>query len=546
NAPGRTLYTTSVSGGRPRIRHRRPPVDARPSARGHVMGTDAHIGDAEPEQETAGPTGDPGGPVKALVRLSGELSTKSRRTRSRFQRRLADNIRDGLDAHGLDHTVDRRWSRIFVEGPDEEILDVLARVFGVSSLSRVEGECEARLDAIVETGRRLFRDRVRGRTYAVRARRSGEHDFSSRDVNRELGAALNPGAEVDLDDPDVTVRVEVRDDRAYLFGRRIPGAGGLPAGVQGSAVALVSGGYDSVVAAWMALRRGVDVHYLFCNLGGAAYRRLALEVMKALGDRWSYGLRPRVHVVDFGGVVEEMHEHVDPSYLQVVLKRMMYRAGSRVAEEIGADALVTGESVGQVSSQTLTNLRAIDEVASVPVLRPLAGFDKEEIMQRARSIGTWELSSRVREYCALTDDPPVTATTPGRAAREERGLDPAVLELAVSDRDVLDLRGLEPSELAVSGLFVDDVPDDAVVIDTRDARAYRDWHAEGAAHRDFSELSESFRELDPEETYVLYCEQGTKTAHLAERMQAEGYEAYSVRGGVDGVRRLREEGEAGT
>lgn len=508
------------------------------------MGTDIHIRGTEPGLEADGADG-ADAPVKALVRLSGELATKSRRTRSRFQRRLADNIRDGLDAHGLEHTVDRQWSRIFVEGRDEEILDVVSRVFGVSSLSRVEAECGARMEEIVETGRRLFHDRVRGRTYAVRARRSGEHDFSSQDVNRRLGAALNPGAEVDLDDPDVTVRVEVRDDRSYLFGERIPGAGGLPAGVQGSAVALVSGGYDSVVAAWMALRRGVDVHYLFCNLGGAAYRRLALEVMKALGDRWSYGLRPRVHVVDFGEVVEAMREHVDPSYLQVVLKRMMYRAGSRVAEEIGADALVTGESVGQVSSQTLTNLRAIDGVASHPVLRPLVGFDKEEILERARSIGTWELSSRVREYCALTGDHPVTATTPDRAADEEAGLDSDVLERAVAGREVVDLRALDRSQLAVSSLYVDDVPDDAVVIDTRDARAYRDWHPEGAAHREFSELSESFDELDPDETYVLYCEQGTKTAHLAERMQAEGYEAYTVRGGVDGLRRVRDEGEAG-
>lgn len=510
------------------------------------MGTDAHIGDTRPGVEAVRRPEGPGAPVKALVRLSGELATKSRRTRSRFQRRLADNIRDGLEAHGLEHEVDRQWSRIFVEGRDEEVLDVLTRVFGVSSLSRVEGECEARMEPIVEEGRRLFHDRVRGRTYAVRARRSGEHDFSSQDVNRELGAALNPGAEVDLDDPDVTVRVEVRDDRAYLFGERIPGAGGLPAGVQGSAVALVSGGYDSVVAAWMTLRRGVDVHFLFCNLGGAAYRRLALEVMKALGDRWSYGLRPRVHVVDFGEVVEEMREHVDPSYLQVVLKRMMYRAGSRVAEEIGADALVTGESVGQVSSQTLTNLRAIDGVSSHPVLRPLVGFDKEEILERARAIGTHELSSRVREYCALTGDRPVTATTPGRAAAEEEGMDPAVLDRAVSGREVVELRSLERPELAVSSLYVDDVPDDAVVIDTRDARAFRDWHPEGAAHREFSRLSESFDELDPDRTYVLYCEQGTKSAHLAERMQAEGYEAYTVRGGVAGLRRIRQEGETGT
>ncbi len=493
-----------------------------------------------PSTDTAG-TGAgtaPGGErSRALLRLSGEMATKSRRTRSRFQRRLADNLRDALDATGVPAEVDRRWSRLFVEADDERAFEVLGRVFGLSSYSPVEGTCAPELEAIVETGERLFHDRVRGRTYAVRSRRSGEHPFDSRDVMERLGAALNPGAEVDLDDPEVEVRVEVREDRAYLFSRRIEGAGGLPAGVQGKALALVSGGYDSVVAAWMALRRGVEVDYLFCNLGGAAYRRLALEVTKALADGWSYGLRPTAHVLDFNPVVREMEEKVEGSYLQVVLKRLMYRAGDAVAREIGAEALITGESIGQVSSQTLANLHAIDDAADLPVLRPLAGFDKEEIMERARRIGTHDLSARVREYCALTTDYPVTASTPGRARSHASAVDPAVLERAVEERETVDLRGVEPSELVMPGLFVDEIGDDAVVLDTRDRESFRRWHPEGAERRDFSELSESFGELDPERTYVLCCEEGTRTAHLAERMQAEGYEAYSLRGGIRRIRR---------
>ncbi len=478
--------------------------------------------------------------ARALLRLSGELATKSRRTRSRFQRRLADNLRDALDATGVEAEVDRQWSRMFVEAEDERAFEVLGRVFGLSSYSPVEGTCEPRLDAIVETGERLFHDRVRGRTYAVRSRRSGEHPFDSRDVMEELGAALNPGAEVDLDDPGVEVRVEVREDRAYLFSRRMEGAGGLPAGVQGKALALVSGGYDSAVAAWMALRRGVEVDYLFCNLGGAAYRRLTLEVAKVLADDWSHGLRPRAHVLDFNPVVREMEESVDGSYLQVVLKRLMYRAGAEVAREVGAEALVTGESIGQVSSQTLSNLHAIDDAADLPVLRPLAGFDKEEIMARARRIGTHDLSARVREYCALTADYPVTASTPERAREQEEAVDPAAVERALETRETVDLRGVEPAELVTPGLFVDDIDEDAVVLDTRDRESYRRWHPDGAERREFSELSASFDELDPERTYVLCCERGTRTAHLAERMQAAGYEAYSLRGGV---RRLRREAD---
>lgn len=483
--------------------------------------------------------------VRALLRYSGEIATKSRRTRSRFQARLAENLRDGLRAAGVEARVERRWSRLFLASEDERALRVPPRIFGLSSFSRIEAECPAELDTIVETGRRLFHDRVRGHTFAVRARRSGEHDFSSYDVQRRLGTALNPGAEVDLDDPEVEARVEVRDDRAYFFSERLDAPGGLPLGVQGRALCLLSGGFDSAVAAWMTLRRGVEVDYLFCNLGGAAYKRMVLEVAKVLSDGWSFGSRPRIHVVDFGSVVERMRDRVDPSYLQVVLKRKMYRAAARVADEVGAEALVTGESVGQVSSQTLRNLRAIDGAADLPVLRPLVGFDKEEIVARAREIGTFELSSKVREYCALTGDSPVTAASPERAREEDGAVEPEVLERAVEGREVRELRGLGSADVVAANLFVERADEGDVVLDTRDRDAFERWHPEGAERRPFAELSERFGELEPEPTYVLVCEEGTRTAHLAERMQAEGYEAYSLRGGARALRKRSGEAQEG-
>lgn len=494
--------------------------------------TTAATGQRNRDPATGPPT------VKALLRMSGEIATKAKRTRSRFQRRLVENLEDALASAGVEATVEQEWSRIFVEGEDERVLDVLPHVFGLSSFSPIEVETEPRLEAIVEAGRDRFHERVKGRSFAVRARRSGDHPFRSMDVQRELGTALNPGARVDLDDPDVEVRVEVREDRAYLFSERRDGPGGLPAGVQGRAVALLSGGFDSAVAGWMVQRRGTEVDHLFCNLGGAAYRRMVVEVAKVLSDRWSFGLRPRLHVVEFGPVVERMRAAVDSSYLQVVLKRMMYRAGALVAAEVAASALVTGEAIGQVSSQTLTNLRAIDEAAGdLPVLRPLVGFDKEEIVARARTIGTFDLSAKVREYCALTGDHPVTAASLERAREEADRVDPGLLEELVAGREVLDLRHLSPSEIVGRGLFVDEIEPDHVVVDTRDRTSHRRWHPEGALHRELAELADDFSSLDREPTYVLLCEEGTTTARLAERMQGAGYEAYSYRGGARALRR---------
>jgi thiamine biosynthesis protein ThiI len=329
----------------------------------------------------------------------------------------------------------------------------------------------------------------------------------------------------------------VRDDEAFLFSEKIPGVGGLPIGVEGKAVCLISGGFDSPVAAWMLLKRGVSLDYVFCNLGGEAYERSVVSVAKILADAWSFGDHPRIHVVDFERPVEELKRGTQPKYWQVVLKRLMYRTAEMIAGEMGGEAIITGEAVGQVSSQTLGNLRAIDAVAKLPVLRPLVGLDKPEIISRAERIGTAVLSKYIREYCAIAPDRPVTHAKPEAVADEESHVDLSVLEAAVRDRRVLDLRTLEAVDLVQPYLFVSAIPDDAVVLDCREIHHFKAWHYPGAEQRDLEDLATHFRKLDKERTYVLYCSFGVLTAHLAEIMQREGYEAYSFKGGVRQLRR---------
>lgn len=471
-----------------------------------------------------------------LVRLGGELFIKSKRTRSAFLRRLMDNIGDGLAGLSGEASAERGWDRILVRAADENVHGVLARIFGLSSFSPVDVVAAATLDAILAAGDR-FQERVRGRTFAIRARRAGEHDFSSQDVQVELGdLLLEASAGVDLDAPEVEVFVEVRGEAAYLFSEKVPGAGGLPLGVEGRAVTLLSGGFDSAVAAWLMLKRGIAQEYVFCNLGGDAYERAVVQVGKVLADDWSYGTRPRLHVVDFRGPLEALREHVRERYWQVVLKRLMYRAASQVGAEVGAQAIITGEAVGQVSSQTLPNLRAIEPAAGLPVFRPLLGFDKEEIIARARTVGTAGLSEQVKEYCAIAPGRPVTSASVGAVQAEESKLDLTVVDRAVADRKVLDLRDLTSTDLVAPYLFTRVIPDDAVVLDCRPRAEYRRWHLPGAERRDEWELLRKFRTLDRDRHYVLYCGHGIQSAHIAERMQQAGYEAYSFRGGVKGVK----------
>ncbi len=459
-----------------------------------------------------------------LVRLAGELATKSPRVRARFQKRLIGNLRDALESTRVEHTVRSGWTRLFVETADPAVVDVLARVFGVSSLSRIEARCRADLDEIVAVGAARFAERVRGRRFAVRARRAGDHPFRSRDIEVRLGAELLPhAARVDLTAPEVTVHVEVRGSDAYLFEHQRAAVGGLPLGVQRGAVSLLSGGFDSAVAAWLLLKRGVPLDYVFCNLAGGAYERAVLQVAKFLADEWSFGDRPALHLLDFDAIVTALRDQVRPNYVPVVLKRLLYRAASRIGSETGREAVITGESVGQVSSQTLANLRA---------MRPVIGLDKEEIIAYSRRIGTYALSSKVQEYCALVPDRPVTAARPEAVREEESKVDRALLERAVAERRTIDLRALEPSELVLPYVYTSEIPQGAVVLDGRTEAAFDAWHYPGARRVDLGGRRGTFSQLDRELPYVLVCALGLHSSVLAERMQRAGYDAYSFQGGI--------------
>ena len=495
-------------------------------------GADGRVADGG--NPPAGPAAS--GEARFIVRLAAEVASKSNRTRRRFHKQLVDNLKDALSSSGTGGSVSDRWSRLFVTVPDAGAMSAARRVFGVSSFSEVDAVVPADLETIVRAGHESYRDAVTGRRYAVAARRTGRQNFSSQAIRVELGAALNPYGTVDLTAPDVTVSVEVRDDRAYLFSGRVEGPGGLPLGVQGRAVCLISGGFDSAVAAWLLLKRGVALDYVFCNLAGPAFERSVIQVTRVLADRWSYGHRPRMHVVDFGDVVRALQDRVTPRYWQVVLKRLMYRAAGRVAGETGADALVTGESLGQVSSQTLRNLRAIEAVAELPVLRPLVGFDKEEIIRIAKHIGTAALSARVREYCAILAGKPVTAAKVGAVDREEAPVDLKLVDRVVAERKVLDVRSVDDADLNRQYVWTDMVQHDSRVIDCRPAHQDDGWRYPGSRRILPSEFPDLAEKLHKTDRYVLFCDNGTQSAQLANLLQTVGYEAYALRGGTGALR----------
>jgi thiamine biosynthesis protein ThiI len=480
----------------------------------------------------------------AVIRFSGELSTKARATRRQFRTRLVYNLRDALADQGPPPRLEVSHTRIFAHLPDAGpgVTDAaslrdhpLTRVFGVQSVSFAERHPAPDLDSVVRTGEALFRESVRGRRFAVRARRVGERRavrMRSIDVARALGAALLPtSAGVDLSHPEVGVHVELSEGSAAFFSERIPGPAGLPLGVEGRAVALVSGGFDSAVAAWQLSRRGVALDQVFCNLGGQSHLQGVVRVAKVLADRWSYGHAPRLHAIDFEPVAAAIREHTETRYWQVLLKRMMLRAAEAVARERRGLAIVTGDAVGQVSSQTLQNLAVVSRATELPILRPLVGANKDEIIELSRRIGTFDLSKVVGEYCAMVPRKPATRAALRAVEEQEARISPGLVEKLVAERSVLDLRAIDLASLDVPGLAIDRLPPDATILDLRPLEQYRSEHHPEALHLEFSQALEAYPSFDRDAVFVLSCEFGLMSAHLAELMRREGFRVHHLRGG---------------
>ena len=343
----------------------------------------------------AGPDTATGAPVCLLAKV-GEASLKGRNKRH-FIEVLRRNARAAL--RGLDARVEGGGSVFVVPVPDEltaaEAAARLERVFGFVTGS-VCLRCERDAERIAEVGMVAFA-RAQPRTFAVRVRRRDKSfAFTSQEMERRVGAALQErtGLPVDLSRPDLELRVELDVHGAYVHVREVEGAGGLPVGTSGRTVALLSGGIDSPVASLLAMKRGLEVEFL--HFSGEPYLDPAATVKAQAQARVLNGFqaaRPgSLWVVPFGNQ-QRMLSAVSPESHRIVLyRRQMARIGCALAERVNAAALVTGDSLGQVSSQTLTNMALTEDASELPVLRPLLAWDKREVMAKAAALGILSLS----------------------------------------------------------------------------------------------------------------------------------------------------------
>lgn len=480
--------------------------------------------------------------MKFIIKLFPEITIKSTPVRKRFIKMLRKNIRTILKCVDENIAVSGVWDHIEVTTSSNngmlvaEISDLLSHIPGIAYWLQVTEHKLVSLEDILEKAIEAHSKRLAGKTFCVRCNRNGKHDFQSIDVERFVGGGLNQQTEasgVNLKNPEITVRIDIKNDRYFITKKRGEGLGGYPLGSQEPVLSLISGGFDSTVSSFLTMKRGIRTHFCFFNLGGHAHEMAVKEVAFYLWNRFGTSHRVKFVTVSFEGVVEEILTRVDNSQMGVILKRMMFRAASKIAKEMEMAALVTGEAIGQVSSQTLPNLAVIDSVTDTLVLRPLITMDKQAIIDISIKIGAEEFVRNIPEYCAVISKNPTTRAREEKIAAEEDRFNFDVLENAIQNRRMVSIHDIIADDLTREEVeIVNDIHKGEVIIDIRHPTEEEIKPLTMPGHKimtiPFYQLRRRFPELDKDRHYLLYCEKGVMSQLHATHLREEGYKNVNV------------------
>lgn len=460
-----------------------------------------------------------------IIRYS-ELGLKGPRARNSMEQALVRNILEGLRKKGQNGIIKRDKGRIYLSSysRDDIISYVLERTMGIKTFSLSMTGKISGLNDIVEGSVDLYSSKVRGKCYAVRSHRKGTHSFRSSDIVRGVGDALYPySSGVDLENPEVEIFVEVRDNRVYFFNSKVKGPGGLPLGSEGKLTALVSGGIDSPVAAWQMMKRGCPVDIVFCSLAHPQDTMGMIRSIIPLYEDWGHGYNARIHMVDCSRLIDELTLSGKYTLPNVEFKRAIYMIAKKIGLSHGSCGIITGESMGQVSSQTPENLMAIESGLDFPVYRPLISYDKDETTDLARKIGTFT-GENIGEYCALFAEKPVIRAKVSDINREMENYN-------LTDAIIKNMVTIRASDLVqyyrdlVDNLReIKELPADAFIVDigneTHESAIPGAFKVDPAGIRDF--VNKNGRDR----TYILVCNSGLQSAHWSGILNSEGVRTF--------------------
>jgi thiamine biosynthesis protein ThiI len=383
-----------------------------------------------------------------LILRFGELTLKGR-NRKRFERSVITQIRKVLGAFP-DLRYIPEYGRVYVElggAAYEEASEALQRVFGLASFSPAY-HAPMESEAIKEAALRIMQNLPKPpKTFKVNVRRVNKSfPLDSQQMNFLVGGYILeaiPGLQVDVRDPEVELRVEIREDQVLLYAEVIEGAGGFPADTSGKALLMLSGGIDSPVAGWLGMRKGLTIEAIHFHSYPYTSERAKDKVIDLAHQLAGYTDSIRLHLVPFTEVQTSIHREYKDNLLVTLIRRAMYRIAEQVADREGLSALVTGESLGQVASQTLPSLNVIGRVVTLPILQPLMMMDKQEIIRIAENIGTFPISILPYEDCCSLFLPPSPSTNPNlqMVERIENSMDflPELIQKAVEQTETIEI-----------------------------------------------------------------------------------------------------------
>ncbi len=357
-----------------------------------------------------------------LIIRYGEIGLKSTKVRGRLERILSKRIRQMLGRKKIPYESLINFptrGRLFLYTADlQKAIEELQKCFGIVSISPAF-QISSDREEIRGAALRLAQDTIKMKeTFAIRTKRTGEHPFSSQEISAEIGALLlerlgDRPISVNLTHPDHTIYIEIRDKQAFLFNQMIKGVAGLPYGSQGRLVSLISGGIDSPVATWFMMKRGCDIIPLFCDLtpytNESSYTRL-IAVLHKLFEYSPYEEIP-LYVAPHGQTLERIKEFIPPKLTCLFCKRIMYQLAEKLAAQVNAKGIVTGENLGQVASQTLDNLFVLNQAIRIPIFQPLIGFDKTETIALSNKLGFYSSSIMPVPSCGAVPQYPETHGT---------------------------------------------------------------------------------------------------------------------------------------
>ena len=361
---------------------------------------------------------------KIIIIKYGELSTKKDNINF-FLKALKQNISNSLE--GIEHSISYDYGRMFVEVDDGDIneaVDRIKNVFGIHEVIVGYKDANIDIEVIKENVLNLVKDKD-FKTFKVLTKRSDKnYPIKSMDVSKMVGGYILKNIsniKVDVHNPELLIEIEIRKDEVLYYFNGIPGLGGYPVGTLGKGLLMLSGGIDSPVAGYLAIKRGVKIEAIYFESPPHTSEAAKDKVIKLARTLAKYNTTVKLHVINFTKIQETILRNIPHEYLITIMRRMMYRISAIIAHNNKCNILINGESIGQVASQTLTSMRVINSVIKMPVIRPVACFDKLEIIDLAKKIGTYEISTLPYEDCCtiFVPDHPVINPSSIKASEYE-------------------------------------------------------------------------------------------------------------------------------